>query len=109
MCLSSGRSVLCSTPLVEFIGEIGEPQKADFLGGARALLFPIDWPEPFGLVMIEALACGVPVVAHVGIGYRVIDHGVTGFVVDGLGQAIEATRAVTCLSRRQCRSVRASA
>jgi len=97
---------LLDHPLVEFIGEISEEQKSDFLGGASALLFPIDWPEPFGLVMIEAMACGVPVVAYRGGSVtEVIDHGVTGFVVDTLGQAIEATRAVARLSRRRCRSV----
>ena len=68
---------LLDDPLVEFIGEIGEAQKNEFLGGARALLFPIDWPEPFGLVMIEALACGTPVVAFRGGSVpEVIDDGV---------------------------------
>jgi glycosyltransferase involved in cell wall biosynthesis len=97
---------LLDHPLIECIGEISEERKSDFLGGASALLFPIDWPEPFGLVMIEAMACGVPVVAYRGGSVaEVIDHGVTGFVVDTLRQAIEATRAVGRLSRRQCRSV----
>ena len=91
-------------PLVEFVGEIGDAQKADFLGGARALLFPIDWPEPFGLVMIEALSCGTPVVAFRGGSVaEVIDHGVTGFIVDTLADAIDATRRVHLLSRQQCR------
>ena len=95
---------LFDNPLVEFIGEIGEAQKAAFLGGARALLFPIDWPEPFGLVMIEALACGTPVVAFRGGSVpEVIDDGVTGFVVDTMPDAIEATRHVHRLSREQCR------
>jgi glycosyltransferase involved in cell wall biosynthesis len=97
---------LLDHPLVEFVGEISEEQKSGFLGGASALLFPIDWPEPFGLVMIEAMACGVPVVAYRGGSVaEVIDDGVTGFVVDTLGQAIEATRGVARLSRRRCRSV----
>ena len=95
---------LLSDPLVEFIGEISEADKSDFLGGARAMLFPIDWPEPFGLVMIEALACGTPVVAFRGgsVG-EILDHGVTGFVVDDLDQAITATRQVDSLDRRACR------
>jgi glycosyltransferase involved in cell wall biosynthesis len=97
---------LIDHPLVEFIGEIDESQKADFLGGAAALLFPIDWPEPFGLVMIESLACGTPVVAFRGGSVaEVIDHGVTGFVVDTLEEAIEATRRVPALDRGRCRAV----
>ena len=68
---------------MEFIGEINDTQKPAFLSGATALMFPIDWPEPFGLVMIEAMACGTPVVAYRhGSVPEVIDHGVTGFVVD---------------------------
>jgi glycosyltransferase involved in cell wall biosynthesis len=95
---------LLNDPLVEFIGEIGEGEKSEFLGHARALLFPIDWPEPFGLVMIESLACGTPVVAFRGGSVEeVIDHGVTGFVVDDLDQAITATRQVASLDRRACR------
>ena len=70
-------------PLVEYVGEIGEREKAAFLGNALALLFPIDWPEPFGLVMIEAMACGTPVIAFpCGSVPEVIDHGRTGFLVD---------------------------
>lgn len=96
---------LLDNPLVEFIGEIGDADKGDFLGGAMALLFPIDWPEPFGLVMIEALACGVPVVAfRRGSVPEVIDHGTTGFIVDTIDEAIEATRAVRRLNRRGCRA-----
>jgi glycosyltransferase involved in cell wall biosynthesis len=95
---------LLANPLVDFIGEIGEEQKSAFLGGARALLFPIDWPEPFGLVMIEALACGVPVVAYRGGSVtEIIEDGVTGFVVDDLEDAIRATKRVDQLSRRVCR------
>jgi glycosyltransferase involved in cell wall biosynthesis len=78
-------------PLIEFIGEIGDSEKSAFLGGADALLFPIDWPEPFGLVMIEAMACGTPVVAYrCGSVPEVIDHGVTGFIVDNDDQAADA-------------------
>src|SRR5262245_55816895 len=97
---------LLDNPFVEFIGEINEQEKAAFLGEASALLFPIDWPEPFGLVMIEAFACGVPVVAFRGGSVpEVIDDGVTGFVVDSLEDAIAATRNVHQLNRQRCRDV----
>jgi glycosyltransferase involved in cell wall biosynthesis len=90
---------------VEFIGEVGDRDKVTLLGGARALLFPIDWPEPFGLVMIEALACGTPVVAmRCGSVPEVLDHGVTGFVCDDLDQAIAAARRVDDLDRAACRA-----
>jgi glycosyltransferase involved in cell wall biosynthesis len=96
---------LLDDPLVEFIGEIGDDQKNDFVGHARALLFPIDWPEPFGLVMIEALACGVPVVAFAGGSVaEIIEDGVTGFVVSNLDDAIAAARAVETIDRRDCRA-----
>jgi glycosyltransferase involved in cell wall biosynthesis len=95
---------LLTHPLIEFIGEIGEREKNSFLGHARALLFPIDWPEPFGLVMIEALACGTPIVAfRAGSVEEVIEHGRTGFIVDDMEEAIEATRHVPSLDRRECR------
>ena len=95
---------LLDHPLIEFIGEIGDDQKSEFLGGADALLFPIDWPEPFGLVMIEAMACGTPVVAfNNGAAPEVIDHGVTGFVVDDLESAVDAVRAAARLDRREIR------
>jgi glycosyltransferase involved in cell wall biosynthesis len=78
-------------PSIEFVGEIGEADKQEFLGGALALLFPIDWPEPFGLVMIEAMACGTPVIAsHRGSVPEVIDEGITGRIVDSEQQAIDA-------------------
>jgi glycosyltransferase involved in cell wall biosynthesis len=97
---------LLDHPLIEFIGEIDDQQKSDFLGGATALLFPIDWPEPFGLVMVESLACGVPVVAFRGGSVpEMIDHGLTGFVVDTVEEAIDATRQVHLLDRRRCRAV----
>jgi glycosyltransferase involved in cell wall biosynthesis len=97
---------LLDNPLVDFIGEIDDRRKNAFLGGALALLFPIDWPEPFGLVMIEALACGVPVVAFRGGSVsEVLEHGVTGFIVDDMDEAVEATRRVRALDRRQCRRV----
>jgi len=95
---------LLDDPLVEFIGEINEAQKGDFLGHARALLFPIDWPEPFGLVMIESLACGTPVVAFRGGSVdEIIEHGVSGFVVDTLDEAIAAATRVDTIDRRACR------
>jgi len=91
---------------VEFIGEIGDADKSKFLGKARALLFPIDWPEPFGLVMIEALACGTPVIAwNRGSVPEVIDDGVTGFIVDSEEEALQAIARVHELDRRRIREV----
>ncbi len=91
-------------PMVEFIGEIGEAEKESFLGGAGALLFPIDWPEPFGLVMVEAMACGTPVVGfRNGAVPEIIREGVSGFVVDNLDDAVTATERALRLSRRRCR------
>ena len=95
---------LLDQPGVEFIGEIGEHHKSDFLGNAVALLFPIDWPEPFGLVMIESMACGTPVVAwRCGSVPEVIDEGVTGFICDSIDQAAEAVERVKWLDRAGCR------
>jgi glycosyltransferase involved in cell wall biosynthesis len=97
---------LLDTRFVEYLGEIGEEDKPEFLGNAHALLFPIDWPEPFGLVMIEALACGTPVVAYRhGAVPEVIEDGVTGFIVDSLDEAVRATARVAALDRRRCRRV----
>ncbi len=97
---------LLPDPLVEFIGEIGDAEKGSFLGNARALVFPVDWPEPFGLVMIEALACGTPVIAwNRGSVPEVIDHGQTGFIVDSEDEALEAIRRVDSLDRRHIRAV----
>jgi glycosyltransferase involved in cell wall biosynthesis len=77
--------------MIEFIGEIGDSDKGAFLGGASALLFPIDWPEPFGLVMIEAMACGTPTIAYpAGSVPEVIDHGVTGYIVHDETSAVAA-------------------
>jgi glycosyltransferase involved in cell wall biosynthesis len=86
---------------VEFIGEINEQQKTDFLGNALAVLFPIDWPEPFGLVMIEAMACGTPVLAfRRGSVAEVVDEGVTGCIVDDREEAIRRLPNVLSLDRR---------
>jgi glycosyltransferase involved in cell wall biosynthesis len=90
--------------LVEFVGEIGGREKDEFLGNAYALLFPIDWPEPFGLVMIEALACGTPVIAwREGSVPEVIDDGRTGFIVESVEEAVKAVGRVAELDRHACR------
>jgi glycosyltransferase involved in cell wall biosynthesis len=95
---------LLRDPLIEYLGEIGEGEKDEFLGDARALLFPIDWPEPFGLVMVESMACGTPVIAFGGGSVpEVIDDGQTGFIVDDLDDAVAAVHRVDELSRRRCR------
>ena len=95
---------LLSTPGVEFIGEIDDAQKSDFLSGAIALLVPIDWPEPFGLVMIEAMACGTPVVAfNRGSVAEIVEDGVTGFVVEEETSAAGAVREIASLSRSAVR------
>ena len=96
---------LLGNPLVEFVGEIGEAAKQEFLGGARALLFPIDWPEPFGLVMIEAMAAGTPVIAWPnGSVPEVIEHGRSGFIVENIDQAVDAVDAAGRLPRAGVRA-----
>jgi glycosyltransferase involved in cell wall biosynthesis len=91
-------------PLVDYVGEIGEGGKDEFLGHASALLFPIDWPEPFGLVMTEAMACGTPVIAYRrGSVPEIIEDGVTGFIVEDLEGAVRAAECLPTLSRRHCR------
>lgn len=91
-------------PLIEFIGEIGDHEKREFLGKALALLFPIDWPEPFGLVMIEAMREGTPTIAwRRGSVPEVIDDGVTGFIVDSIDEAVRALGPALALSRRSVR------
>lgn len=96
--------LILGEPLIQFIGEIGDDQKSAFLGGADALLFPIDWPEPFGLVTIEAMACGTPVVAYAcGSVPEVIEDGVTGFIVRNEDEAVEAARRAPSLDRRVVR------
>jgi glycosyltransferase involved in cell wall biosynthesis len=96
---------LLDDPLIEYVGEIGDEDKAEFLGNAAALLFPIHWPEPFGLVMIESMACGTPVIAwNCGAVPEVIEPGVTGFIVSSEGEALEAIRHVKRLDRRGVRA-----
>jgi glycosyltransferase involved in cell wall biosynthesis len=97
---------LLNNPQIEWLGEISDKDKDEFLGNACALLFPIDWPEPFGLVMIETMECGTPVVAYAGGSVaEVMDDGVTGFVVHEIEEAVEAVRRVRDLSRARCREV----
>lgn len=96
---------LLDHPLVEFIGEIGETQKSEFLGNARALLFPIDWPEPFGLVMIEAMSAGTPVIAWPnGSVPEVIADGVSGRIVGSIDAAAGAARQIAHMDRRKVRA-----
>ena len=95
---------LLDHPLVDFVGEIGEDKKEEFLGNALALLFPIDWPEPFGLVMIESMACGTPVVAFSsGSVPEVINEGETGYIVSSIGEAVNAVNRIHKISRDGCR------
>ncbi len=97
---------LLKLPNIEFIGEINDTEKQAFLGNAAALLFPINWPEPFGLVMIEAMACGTPVIAFErGAVPEVMQHGKTGFIVKHLHEAINAVGKLPMIDRRQCRQV----
>ncbi len=97
--------LIAASPHVEFIGEINDAQKPAFLSGAHALLFPIDWPEPFGLVMIESMACGTPVIAYNrGSVPEVIDHGLTGFIVPDEAAAVAAIGSLDKLDRRAVRA-----
>ena len=99
------RPMVEANPLVEFVGEIGDHQKSAFLGGAEALLFPIEWPEPFGLVMIESMACGTPVVAfRRGSTTEIIEDGATGFLVESLEQAVAAAARAHLLDREAVRA-----
>ena len=97
---------LLDDPMIEFIGEICEKDKQDFLGNALALLFPIDWPEPFGLVMIESLACGTPVIAY-GNGSvpEIIDNGIDGFIVNSINSAVKAVSNIDLIDRKRCRQI----
>ena len=95
---------LLSDPGVEYLGEIDECAKMQLLGGALALLFPIDWPEPFGLTMIEAMACGTPVIAFDrGSVPEVVDPGITGFIVTSVDEAVACVQRARGLDRRRCR------
>jgi len=95
---------LLDDPCVECVGEINEEEKKKFLANAYALLFPIDWPEPFGLVMIEAMACGTPVIAYRrGSVPEVIEEGVTGFIVENVEEAAKAIAKVQTFDRKRCR------
>ena len=97
---------LLDHPLVEFIGEINDASKSDFLRNAYALLFPVDWPEPFGLVMIEAMACGTPTVAfRCGSVPEVLDDQISGYVVDDVEQAVDALKTIRHFDRARCRRV----
>ena len=97
---------LLDHPLVEYIGEIGEGEKSDFLGNAYALLFPIEWPEPFGLAMIEAMACGTPVIAfRMGSVPEIVEDGKTGYVVENLDEAVKAVERTWTLDRKICRRI----
>jgi len=94
------KPLIQGNPDVEFIGEINDQQKPAFLSGAHALIFPIDWPEPFGLVMIESMACGTPVIAfRSGSVPEVIEDGVTGFIVDGIDDAAKAVGKLHTIER----------
>jgi glycosyltransferase involved in cell wall biosynthesis len=96
---------LLATPGVEFLGEVGDAEKKRLLAGARALLFPINWPEPFGLVMIEAMACGTPVIAFDrGAAAEVVRHEATGFVCGSVDEMVAAVRWVAELDRQACRA-----
>ena len=99
------KPLIKGNPFVEFIGEINDAQKPEFLSGAHALLFPIRWPEPFGLVMIESMACGTPVIAfNHGSVPEVIDPGVTGFIVNDIDEAVKAVGKVPMLDRARVRA-----
>jgi glycosyltransferase involved in cell wall biosynthesis len=96
---------LLGEPGIEFVGEVNEEQKPSFLGNATALLFPIDWPEPFGLAMIEAMSCGTPVIAWPdGAVPEVVEHGLTGFIVDSVDTALAAVNDVPRLDRLRVRT-----
>jgi glycosyltransferase involved in cell wall biosynthesis len=97
---------LLDDPLIEYVGEVGDKEKQDLFSNAYAQIFPIDWPEPFGLVMIEAMACGVPTLAfRCGSVPEIIDDGSTGFIVDSVEDAVEKLKRVPELSRENCRRV----
>src|SRR5690606_22246973 len=95
---------LLDHPLVEFVGELDDKGKHELLGGAYATLFPIDWPEPFGLTMIESMACGTPVIAmNHGSVPEIITHGVTGFICESVDEMVAALPLVAEIDRAGCR------
>ena len=97
---------LLDHPLIEYVGEINDAEKNDFLGEAAALLCPYDWPEPFGLVLIEAMACGTPVLAYrQGSIPEIIDHGVTGYVCDNISEMTQAVAGLSLIDRSRCREI----
>lgn len=96
---------LLDNPWVEYLGEIGDEQKQELLGNAYALLFPIDWCEPFGLVMVEAMACGTPVIAYPqGSVPEIVEEGLTGFIVEDIPQAVRALEKIPRFDRARCRA-----
>lgn len=93
-------------PLVRFIGEVGDAEKRELFRKAHALLFPIDWPEPFGLAMVEAMGCGVPVIAFpCGSVPEIVEHGRTGYIVSSVSDAVAAVKALPAIRRDDCREV----
>lgn len=97
---------LMNDPLVEFIGEIEEKEKCSFLGNAIALLFPIDWEEPFGLVMTEAMACGTPVIAfNSGSVPEIIEDGKNGFIINSIEEGVNAINKISAIDRKMCRKI----
>ena len=89
--------------LIEFVGEISDLEKNEFLGNASALLFPINWSEPFGIVLIEAMACGLPIIAYpLGSVPEIVEDGVSGFLVHNVNQAVRALKNLSAIDRRQC-------
>jgi glycosyltransferase involved in cell wall biosynthesis len=97
---------LFDNPLVEYIGEVPQEKKNELIGNAQALLFPIDWPEPFGIVTIEALACGTPVIAwNCGSVPEIIESGITGFICSSIEEAVNAVKNIDLVDRRRCREI----
>jgi glycosyltransferase involved in cell wall biosynthesis len=97
---------LLDQPHVEYLNEVGESEKGPLLANAKALLFPIDWPEPFGMVLIEAMACGTPIIAYAhGSVPEIIEHGKNGFVVNSMDKAVEALKNIHLISREECRAI----
>jgi glycosyltransferase involved in cell wall biosynthesis len=92
-------------PLIEFVGEISDGEKDEFIGNAMAVVCPYDWPEPFGLVLIEAFACGTPVLAYRrGSIPEIVNHGVTGFICETVDEMVDAVGQVSLIDRKQCRA-----